>query len=79
MANSVDPDQTAPSGAVGFGSALFAYIILSETLVFEILGNLPYVAPHFANLHARNDKSFQRKYESRILTVDAIFRREKTP
>ena len=53
MANSVDPDQTAPSG---FGSALFAYIILSETLVFEILGNLPYVAPHFANLQINHFK-----------------------
>ena len=42
MANSVDPDQTAPEGAVWSGSALFAYIILSETLVFEILGHLPY-------------------------------------
>ena len=31
MANSVDPDQTAPSGAVWSGSALFAYVILSET------------------------------------------------
>ena len=28
MANSVDPDQTAPSGAVSSGSALFAYAIL---------------------------------------------------
>ena len=37
MANSVDPDQTAPSG-----SALFAYVILSDTLVFEILGHLPF-------------------------------------
>ena len=37
-ANSVDPDQTAP---VGPGSALFAYVILSDTLVFEILGHLP--------------------------------------
>ena len=36
MANSVDPDQTAPLGAVWSGSALFAYAILSETLVFEI-------------------------------------------
>ena len=35
MAKSEDPDQTAPSG-----SALFAYGILSETLVFEILGHL---------------------------------------
>ena len=34
MANSADPDQTAP------GSALFAYAILSATLVCEILGNL---------------------------------------
>ena len=32
MANSEDPDQTAPSGAVWSGSALFAYGILSETL-----------------------------------------------
>ena len=42
MANSVDPDQTAPSG-----SALFAYVTLSDTLVFEILGHLPYIRLHF--------------------------------
>ena len=30
MANSVDLDQNSPSGAVCFGSALFAYTILSE-------------------------------------------------
>ena len=41
MANSVDPDQTAPSGAVWSGSTLFAYVILSDTSVFEILGHLP--------------------------------------
>ena len=40
MANSVDPDQTAPSRAVWSGSVLFAYAILSETLVYEILGYL---------------------------------------
>ena len=39
MGNSVDPDQTAP--AVWSLSALFAFAILSETLVFEILGHLP--------------------------------------
>ena len=44
MANSVDPDQTAPSVAVWSGSALFAYVILSGTLVFEILGHLPYLS-----------------------------------
>ena len=29
MANSVDPDQTAPIGAVCSGSTLFAYILIS--------------------------------------------------
>ena len=42
MANIVDPDQTAPSGAVWSGLLLFAYVILSETLVYKILGHLPY-------------------------------------
>ena len=32
MANSVDPDQTAPLGAVWSGSALFAQAFLSENL-----------------------------------------------
>ena len=32
-ANSIDVDQT--------GSALFAYAILSRTLVYKILGHLP--------------------------------------
>ena len=32
MANSVDPDQIAPLGAVWCGSALFAQAYLSENL-----------------------------------------------
>ena len=32
MANSVDPDQIAPPGAVWSGSALFAQAYLSENL-----------------------------------------------
>ena len=32
MANSVDPDQSAPLGAVWSGSALFAQVYLSKTL-----------------------------------------------
>ena len=40
MANSVDPDQTAPEGAVWSESAQFAYSILSDSLVYEILGYL---------------------------------------
>ena len=41
MANSVDPDKTALSGTVQSWSALFAYVILSDTLVFEIFGHIP--------------------------------------
>ena len=37
MANSEDPDQTA------CGPAQFACVILSDTLVFDILGKLPFV------------------------------------
>ena len=32
MANSVDPDQTAPLGAVYFGSMLFASILNSSEM-----------------------------------------------
>ena len=38
MANSADPDKTAPLGAVWSGSALFAQAYLSENL-----GSLRYV------------------------------------
>ena len=41
MTNSVDHDQTAPLGAVWSWSALFAYAILSELLVYKIFVN-PY-------------------------------------
>ena len=40
MANSVDPDQSAPEGTVGSGSTLFAHAILSKTLVYEIIGHV---------------------------------------
>ena len=33
MANSVDPDQTAPIGAVCSGSTLFASILISSVLL----------------------------------------------
>ena len=36
MTNSVDPDQTAPIGAVGSGSTLFASILNSSV---KVLGN----------------------------------------
>ena len=40
MANSVDPDETAPEGTVRTGSALFICAVLLETLVKKILGYL---------------------------------------
>ena len=57
MANSVDPDQTAPSGWVWSGSALFAYAILSETLVYKIWGHLPYgMELRCPNIQCKYDK-----------------------
>ena len=68
MANSADPDQTAPLGAVLSGSALFAQTCLSENL-----GSLQYALGirylslelseaffvtffrHFLNRHGLND------------------------
>ena len=44
MANSVDPDQTAPLGTVWSGSALFAQAYLSENL-----GSLRYVVGTYKN------------------------------
>ena len=41
-ANSVDPDQTAPPGAVWSGYALFAYAISSDKILYEILGYVSY-------------------------------------
>ena len=42
MANSLDPDQTSPTGTDWSGPAMFAYVILSEILVYKILGHLPF-------------------------------------
>ena len=51
-ANSVDPNQTAPS--VWSGSALFTYAILLATLVYEIFGHLPYPQHMFSWKNKRN-------------------------
>ena len=37
MANSVDPDQTAPIGAVCSGSMLFAFILSSSVMLGNFL------------------------------------------
>ena len=46
MANSIDPDQTAPLGAVWSGSTLFAYTCPSKHL-----GSLPYLQRYFFLLY----------------------------
>ena len=61
MANSVDPDQTAPSEAVWSGSALFAYAILSVTLAYKLLGHLPY--DHCCNVIAEKGKIWSKLNE----------------
>ena len=48
MANSVDPDQTAPLGAVWSGSALFARAYLSENL-----GSLRYIIKKVLKTHTQ--------------------------
>ena len=52
MANSEDPDQTAPS-AVWSGSALFAYGIFSDTWLFEILGRLLLTPYHLFRMETK--------------------------
>ena len=51
MANSVDPDQTAPVGAVWSGSTLFAQTYLFEYLAYNFI-QLKQVK--IANFHQEN-------------------------
>ena len=51
LANSVDSDQIALFGAVWSWSILFAYAILSEILVCEILGHLLYLQFKVSPIH----------------------------
>ena len=43
MANSADTEQTASWRSSLLRATLFAYSILSGTLLYEILGHLPYI------------------------------------
>ena len=47
MANSVDPDQTAPIGAVCSGSSLFASIINSSVILGNYLQQRTSIRRHF--------------------------------
>ena len=68
MANSVDLDQIAPSGAVWSGSTLLAYAILSDTLVNKILGHT--VAKVFAQVQV---KELEETFFYIIYTVQSNF------
>ena len=65
MANSEDPDQTAPAGAVWSGSALFAYAILSETLVYVYVKSIFLIPPLIWELWvllSEQTRNFKLKY-----------------
>ena len=70
MANSVDPDQTAPLGAVWSGSALFAQAYLSENLgslrysralnlflITNVKDTVPWPAPNFCQSRRHREAS----------------------
>ena len=48
MANSVDPDQTAPIGAVCSGSTLFASILNSSVMLGNYLQQTTFSAAFFS-------------------------------
>ena len=54
VANIVDPDQTAPSGVIWSGSALFAYAILSDTWTFTVLNSSSSWHANAANKKKKN-------------------------
>ena len=63
MANSVDPDQTAPLGAVWSGSALFAQAYLSENLGSLRYDKLCNIQSWFSDhLYDENTKNIQRTF-----------------
>ena len=47
MTNSVDPDQTAPIGAVCYGSTLFASILNSSVILGNYLQQTTFSRQHF--------------------------------
>ena len=47
MANSVDPDQTAPIGAVSSGSTLFAYILNLSVMYRQLFAADDFSRGHF--------------------------------
>ena len=48
MANSVDPDQTAPIGAVCSGSTLFASILNSSVMLGNFLQQMTFLDAFFS-------------------------------
>ena len=73
MANSVDPDQTAPIGAVCSGSTLFASILNLSVMLGNYLKQTTSVDDIFScfffldALRVKKSKSCQLKYEQKEL------------
>ena len=57
MANSVDPEQTAPIGAVCSGSTLFAHILKFARNVWQL-----FVAEDFSRRHFQMNFSWRFKH-----------------
>ena len=70
MANSVDPDQTAPIGAVCSGSMLFAFILNSSVMLGNYLQQTTSADYIFNFLHSRyNHLTFHPGIEILILLI----------
>ena len=70
MTKSVDLDETAHSAAALSGSALFAFSILSDTLVYKISGHLAYTCIYVSGwVFTQLDVKHNKKKKKKILHV----------
>ena len=74
MANSVDPDQTAPLGAVWSGSALFAQAYLSENLGTLRYSKIGHAYDHYdANICQSRPYSYTYSYLPLLFIHNSIY------
>ena len=73
MADSVDPDQIAPVGAVWSGSALFAYANWPDTLDYGFLGDFPIWCFNYISVSLLRELK-----HSNIVTLHDIIHTEKS-
>ena len=61
VANTVDPNQTATSGVIWSGFAVFAYAILSDTWTFTVLNSSSRWYTNAANKKKEKKKKEKKK------------------